>query len=567
VNYSLADTLWMLFGIATIFLMQAGFAMLETGFNRAKNAVNIIMINITGFAVSALCFWTFGYGILFGADLWGVIGTPDFFAVRIGQLNRAVPPDAFLLFEMLFCATSATIVSGAVAERIKLSGFLVYCVLLSVFIYPVSGHWIWGGGFLQQLGFHDLSGSAAIHLTGGMAALACAKAIGPRLGKYESDGSPLAIPGHNLPMSGLGVFLLWIGWFGFNTVSVAASSGGDAPALIARTALTTCLAASSSTITAFFVTRRRYRKADASMIMNAALGGLVGITAGADIVSRSGAVAVGVICGFLVVFGVEFVEKKLKVDDPVGAISVHGICGAAGAICVGLLAEKGGLLYDGGFRFFGVQLLGVLCTAAWSLLACGAVSFCLNKILGLRVSHNDEVAGLDSSEHGCADAYADFMRSTVLIVSDNVSPIYPRREIPINKEMAAVATGAIGERIGGVKMTKIDIITQEARFEKLKDAMNAIGVTGMTVSHVLGHGIQRGNTSLYRGVEMNVRILPKIRIEIIVSTIPVEKVIETAKEVLYTGHIGDGKIFVSDIENVVKIRTGEEGYFALQDIE
>jgi Amt family ammonium transporter len=563
-NYSLADTLWILFGVVTIFTMQAGFAMLETGFNRAKNAVNLVMMNLIGFAAAALGFWISGYGLLFGADILGILGLPDMFAVRAGIGARGIPPDAFLLFEMLFCATSVTIVSGAAAERIRFSGFIIYAALLGGIIYPVSAHWIWGGGFLQSLGLHDLSGSAAIHLSGGMAALACARILGPRLGKYNGDGTPNAIPGHNLPLSGLGVFLLWIGWFGFNAVSVAASTAGAAA--IARTALATCISAASATLTAFAFTRIRYRKADASMIMNATLGGLVGITAGADVVSRSGSAAIGVICGFLTVGGVELVEKKLKIDDPVGAVSVHGFCGAAGTICVGLLAEKGGLLYEGGPALLGIQILGVAAVAGWTLAVCGALSLGLKTLGLLRADHNDEVSGLDKSEHGCADAYADFMKSTVPLVSDDVAPIHPRRSIPVNTETAPVDGAGIGLRIGGVKMTKVDIITQESRFEKLKDAMNAIGVTGMTVSHVLGHGIQRGNTSLYRGIEMNARILPKIRVEIVVSTVPVQKVIDTAKEVLYTGHIGDGKIFVSDIENVVKIRTGEEGYYALQDI-
>jgi Amt family ammonium transporter len=564
-NYSLADTLWIMFGTVTIFTMQAGFAMLETGFNRAKNAVNIAMLNMVGFAAAALAFWTFGYGLLFGADIRGIIGLPDIFAVRAGQTARGIPQDAFLLFEMMFCATSVTIVSGASAERIRFSGFIALAVLMGSVIYPVSAHWIWGGGFLQRLGFHDLSGSAAIHLSGGMAALACAKTLGPRLGKYNRDGSPNAIPGHNLPLSGLGVFLLWIGWFGFNTVSIAAASAGTAA--IARTALTTCISASSAILAAVVLTRFRYRKADASMIMNAALGGLVGITAGADVVSRSGSALIGMVCGVLTVTGVELVEKKLKIDDPVGAVSVHGFCGAAGAICVGLLAEQGGLLYEGGPALLGIQLLGVISAGGWALVLCGVLCLGLKALGLLRVSHNDEVSGLDKSEHGCADAYADFMKSTVPLVSDDVTPVHPKRNIPVNTKAAPVAQTGIGLRIGGVKMTKVDIITQESRFEKLKDAMNAIGVTGMTVSHVLGHGIQRGNTALYRGVEMNARILPKIRVEIVISTVPVQKVIDTAKEVLYTGHIGDGKIFVSDIENVVKIRTGEEGYYALQDIE
>ncbi|GHV95606.1 hypothetical protein AGMMS50293_19260 [Spirochaetia bacterium] len=565
-NYSLMDTLWVLSGIIMIFLMQAGFAALETGFNRAKNAVNIIMENMVGLVVAVLCFWAIGYGLLFGTDIGGIIGMPDAFAVRISQKVRAISPDAFLLFEMLFCATAVTIISGATAERIKFSGYILYVALISMIVYPVTGHWIWGGGFLQQLGFHDLSGSTAIHLVGGMAALVCSRSIGPRLGKYNQDGTPNAIPGHNLPLSGLGVFLLWIGWFGFNTVSVISTSDAAAE-LIARTAITTCLSAVSATFIAFILTRIRYRKTDASIIMNATLGGLVGITAGADVVSRSGAAAIGVISGIVVVFGIEFVEKKLKVDDPVGAVSVHGFCGAIGTICVGLLAERGGLLYEGGPKLLGVQLLGVFSAGLWSLIACNGVCFCLNKIIGLRIAHNDEVAGLDSIEHGCADAYADFMKSAVSIVSDDVEPIYPRRNIPVNTQTAPVGQEGIGLRIAGVKMTKIDIITQESRFEKLKEAMNNIGVTGMTVSHVLGYGIQRGNTTLYRGVEMNARLLPKIRIEIIISTIPIQTVIEKAKEVLYTGHIGDGKIFVYDIENVVKIRTGEEGYFALQDIE
>lgn len=549
--YSSVDTIWVLLGAVLVFFMQAGFAMVETGFTRAKNAGNIIMKNLMDFALGTIVFWVIGFGIMFGTSNFGLIGTPDFF-VR-GDYSSTIPSYAFLIFQTVFCATAATIVSGAMAERTKFLAYCIYSVVISAFIYPVSGHWIWGGGWLSQLGFHDFAGSTAVHMVGGVSAFIGAKIIGPRIGKYSKDGESRAIPGHSLTLGALGVFILWFCWFGFNGGSTVSATGDESLLSMSSIFVTTNLAAAAAATVTMIITWIRYKKPDVSMTLNGALGGLVGITAGCDMVSPAGALFIGIISAFIIVFGIEFIDKVLKVDDPVGAVGVHGLCGAAGTIMVGIFALDGGLLYGGGFNFVAVQTIGVLAVIAWVGITMAIVFSIIDYTVGLRVSREEEITGLDIEEHGIASSYADFM-------------ILPQAE-------AAVAAPSIDQAVPveyntskvNAKMTKIVVITKQSKFEKLKAAMDQIGITGMTVTNVLGCGMQKGSLEYYRGAPLEINLLPKVKVEIVVCKIPVPIVIDAIKKALYTGHIGDGKIFVYDVENVIKIRTGEEGYDALQD--
>lgn len=557
--FQAVDVIWTLVAAALVFFMQAGFAMVETGFTRAKNAGNIIMKNIMDFAIGSLVFWVLGFGIMFGASQAGIIGLPGFFATGDG-VNPALPGPVFLMFQTVFCATAATIVSGAMAERTKFIAYCLYSIVISAVIYPVSGHWIWGGGWLSKLGFHDFAGSSAVHMVGGIAALVGAALLGPRIGKYDKNGRPKAIPGHSLTLGALGVFILWFGWFGFNPGSTVSATGDATLISMGSIFITTNLAAAAAATVAMIITWVRYRKPDVSMTLNGALGGLVAITAGCDAVSPAGAVAIGSIAAVVIVFGIEFIDKVLKIDDPVGAIGVHGLCGAAGTILVGIFAVDGGLLYGGGLGYVGVQILGVLAVAVWVTVAMLIVFTIIKKTVGLRVSREEEISGLDLEEHGLVSSYADFMPMTITS-EDGETSISMAAAVPtIYKKSEQIL-------VSDVKMTKIEIITKQNKFDALKVALNDIGISGMTVSNVLGCGMQRGSMEYYRGIEMEIRLLPKVRVEIVVCRIPVETVIEAAKRVLYTGKIGDGKIFVYDVENAVKVRTGEEGYDALQDEE
>lgn len=556
------DVIWTLIAAALVFFMQAGFAMVETGFTRAKNAGNIIMKNLMDFAIGSLIFWVLGFGLMFGASQAGIIGLPSFFATGDG-VNAALPGPVFLIFQTVFCATAATIVSGAMAERTKFISYCLYSLAISAVVYPVSGHWIWGGGWLSQLGFHDFAGSTAVHMVGGLAALIGAKILGPRIGKYDKDGKPKAIPGHSLTLGALGVFILWFGWFGFNPGSTVSATGDDTLISMGNIFVTTNLAAAAAATVGMIVTWLRYKKPDVSMTLNAALGGLVAITAGCDAVSPAGSVAIGAIAGFVIVFGIEFIDKVLKIDDPVGAIGVHFMCGATGTILVGVFALEGGLLYGGGFNYLGVQILGVLAVAAWVTIAMLIIFGLIKKTVGLRVSDAEEIAGLDIEEHGLVSSYADFM--PLLSITETGEEVPTNIAVHIDDAVPTIRRKADATIGSDVKMTKVEIVTKQAKFEALKVALNGIGITGMTVTNVLGCGMQKGSTEYYRGVEMDIKLLPKVRIEVVVCKIPVETVIETAKSVLYTGKIGDGKIFVYDVENVVKVRTGEEGYAALQD--
>ena len=566
------DVGWTLVAAALVFFMQAGFAMVETGFTRAKNAGNIIMKNLMDFSLGTPIFWILGFGIMFGAAS-PFFGGFDFFAD--GVVGEGYDWTT-LIFQTVFCATAATIVSGSMAERTKFSAYCIYSMIISAVIYPVSGHWIWGGGWLAELGFHDFAGSTAVHMVGGVAALVGAAILGPRIGKYTKDGKARAIPGHSLTLGALGCFILWFCWFGFNGGSTVALSGGGAE-VASRVFVTTNMAAAVATVTVMCITWIRYKKPDVSMTLNGSLAGLVAITAGCDMVTPFGSVIIGICAGFAVVFGIEFVDQKLKVDDPVGAVGVHCINGALGTILTGLFAyyngtevEPLGVFYGGGFHFFGIQVLGVVAVIAWVAITMTIVFNVIKHTIGLRVSEAEEIMGLDKPEHGLSYAYADFMPvvpavlgtkagETAAKIKDTI-PVAVEKAVPVTKVTTEGTAAA-----GGHKLSKIVIIAKQSKFEVLKEALASIGVSGMTVTNVVGCGVQKGAPEYYRGAEVDVTLLPKMKMEVVVSKVPVETVVETVKKVLYTGHIGDGKIFVYDVENVVKVRTGAEGFDALQD--
>ena len=565
---SALDTGWMLIGAALVFFMQAGFAMVETGFTRAKNAGNIIMKNLMDFCLGTPLFWFIGFGLMFGAG-GKFIGTLDFFAD--GVVSEGYNWGT-LIFQTVFCATAATIVSGAMAERTKFSAYCVYSAIISAVIYPISGHWIWGGGWLSELGFHDFAGSAAVHLVGGVAAFVGAKILGARIGKYDKDGKPRAILGHSLTLGALGVFILWFCWFGFNGGSTVALSGG-ADETAARVFVTTNLSAAMATVTVLAITWIRYKKPDISMTLNGSLAGLVAVTAGCDTVTPMGAAAIGIIAGFVVVFGIEFIDQKLKIDDPVGAVGVHGMCGAVGTLLVGVFGyyEYGtnnvnpvGLVYGGGFNALLIQFIGVISVIAWVSITMTIAFLIIKNTMGLRVSKEEEIMGLDIQEHGISSAYADFMPVPQILGTKAGQKLAESLESDVATETVPVIKLDEDTKTDG-KIHKIVIVTKHSRLEALKEAMNNIGVTGMTVTNVMGVGQQMGASEYYRGAKLDITLLPKIKMEIVVTAIPVETVVNTAKDVLYTGHIGDGKIFVYEAQNVVKVRTGETGYDALQD--
>ena len=563
--YSSLDTIWVLLGAALVFFMQAGFAMVETGFTRAKNAGNIVMKNLMDFCLGTPIFWLIGFGIMFGAGN-GFFGWLDPMVKRdYSFLGLSFPLPAYLIFQTVFCATAATIVSGAMAERTRFSAYCIYSMAISAIVYPISGHWIWGGGWLAQLGFHDFAGSTAVHMVGGVAALIGAKLLGPRLGKYDKDGKPRAILGHSLTLGALGVFILWFCWFGFNGCSTVSMTGDGTLYAAGSIFVTTNLAAAVAACTTMCITWVRYKKPDVSMTLNGALGGLVAITAGCDLVSPFGAAVIGFIAAFVIVFGIELVDKTLKVDDPVGAIGVHGMCGAAGTLLTGLLALDGGLLYGGGIRFFLVQLLGVVSVILWVAVTMIIIFTAIKKTIGLRVSEAEEIAGLDIMEHGLASSYADFAPVGAvpgILGAGSASGAVPMQAaVPVTE--APPLTAPHPDRPD--RYWKLVLVFKQSRFEKLKAAMEEIGVTGMTVTQVLGCGMQKGASEYYRGVPVEMSLLPKMKVEIVVCKVPVQTVVDTARKALYTGHIGDGKIFIYEIQNVVKIRTGQQGYDALQD--
>lgn len=563
---------WFLIGAALVFFMQAGFAMVETGFTRAKNAGNIIMKNLMDFCIGTVMFVFLGFGLMMAEDyMFGFIGIPNLGIFTDFGGFIAENASSFV-FNLVFCATAATIVSGSMAERTKFISYCIYSAVISLIVYPIEAGWIWNSqGWLAQLGFHDFAGSAAIHSVGGVTALIGAIMVGPRLGKYVRDKKSgkvtkvNAIPGHSITLGALGCFVLWFGWYGFN-----GAAAWD-KASLASIFLTTTIAPAVATCTTMIFTWIKNGKPDVSMCLNASLAGLVGITAGCDALDALGSFVVGIVSGVLVVVVVEFLDLKLHVDDPVGAVGVHLANGVWGTIAVGLLANPSapagleGLFYTGSAKLLGVQVLGIAAVLVWTIITMTIAFFIIKKTVGLRVSEEEEIKGLDVTEHGLPSAYADFAPAVESLDYGYDDAVAVTGDIPVAE---AIPVKKIPSFDGdSPKFTKIEIICKESKFETLKAAMMNIGITGMTVSHVLGCGIQKGKPEYYRGIPVEANLLPKVQIDIVVSKVPVRSVIETAKRVLYTGHIGDGKIFVYDVENVVKIRTGEEGYDALQDVE
>lgn len=570
---------WFLIGAALVFWMQAGFAMVETGFTRAKNAGNIIMKNLMDFCIGTIVFSLLGYTLMMGEDtLFGLIGLPNLDMFTHFKEFITSPGDgtftgaSTFVFNLVFCATTATIVSGAMAGRTKFSSYCIYSAVISLFIYPIEAHWIWGGGWLSKLGFHDYAGSCAIHMVGGIAALVGASMLGERIGKYErdKDGKVVkvnAIPGHSITLGALGVFILWLGWYGFN--GAAATNVSELSSIF----ITTTVAPSVATVTTMIYTWIKNGKPDVSMCLNASLAGLVGVTAGTDAYDIIGSAAVGLVSGLLVVWVVEFLDLKLHIDDPVGAVGVHMANGIWGTIAVGLFANPDapaglkGLFYTGEFKQLGLQLLGFASVAAYAAVMMIITFTIIKKTNGLRTTAEEEILGLDITEHGLPSAYPDFMPSVHKYTTyDDQDVIAVEGDTP---EAEAVPVKKMPTFDDGTshKFTKIEIVCKEAKFDRLKKAMSKIGITGMTVSHVMGYGTQKGKPEYYRGVAVETNLMPKVQVDIVVSKVPVRSVIETAKKALYTGHIGDGKIFVYDVENVVKVRTGEEGFDALQDSE
>ena len=566
---------WFLIGAALVFWMQAGFAMVEAGFTRAKNTGNIIMKNLMDFCIGTCTFILIGFSLLLGEDMVGLIGKPGFDIFT----SYADFDWSNFVFNLVFCATTATIVSGAMAERTKFLSYCIYSGVISALIYPIEAHWIWGGGWLAQMGFHDFAGSCAIHMVGGISALIGAKILGPRIGKFTKDKSGKitkvnAFPGHNLAIGALGVFILWLGWYGFN--GAAATSVEQLGSIF----VTTTIAPAIATVTCMIFTWVRYGKPDVSMCLNASLAGLVAITAPCDVTDALGAIIIGIVSGLLVVFGVWFLDYVLRVDDPVGAVAVHCLNGIWGTIAVGLFATTSapgnddliGLFYGGGFTLLGKQLIGFAAVAAWTVVTITITFLVIRAVVGLRVTEEEEIVGLDAMEHGLASAYSGFsimdVSNTMMMdVNENTnlgtddykaaSDAQKNAAVKVVKAPAAADTG----------MYKVVIISKLSRYDKLRKAMNDLGVTGMTVTQVMGCGVQKGAGEKYRGVEIDATLLPKVKVEVVVSSIPVDQVIEAAKKVLYTGHIGDGKIFVYNVDRVVKVRTGEEDTDALQDVE
>ena len=566
---------WFLIGAALVFWMQAGFAMVEAGFTRAKNTGNIIMKNLMDFCIGTCTFILIGFSLLLGEDMVGLIGKPGFDIFT----SYADFDWSNFVFNLVFCATTATIVSGAMAERTKFLSYCIYSGVISALIYPIEAHWIWGGGWLAQMGFHDFAGSCAIHMVGGISALIGAKILGPRIGKFTKDKSGKitkvnAFPGHNLAIGALGVFILWLGWYGFN--GAAATSVEQLGSIF----VTTTIAPAIATVTCMIFTWVRYGKPDVSMCLNASLAGLVAITAPCDVTDALGAIIIGIVAGLLVVFGVWFLDYVLRVDDPVGAVAVHCLNGIWGTISVGLFAttsapgndELVGLFYGGGFTLLGKQLIGFAAVAAWTVVTITITFLVIRAAVGLRVTEEEEIVGLDAMEHGLASAYSGFsimdVSNTMLMdVNENTNLGTDDYKAASDTQKNAAVKVVKAPETTDTGMHKVVIISKLSRYDKLRKAMNDLGVTGMTVTQVMGCGVQKGAGEKYRGVEIDATLLPKVKVEVVVSSIPVDQVIEAAKKVLYTGHIGDGKIFVYNVDRVVKVRTGEEDMEALQDVE
>ena len=565
---------WFLIGAALVFWMQAGFAMVEAGFTRAKNTGNILMKNLMDFCIGTIVFILIGFGLLLGEDVVGLIGRPGFDIFT----SYANFDWSNFVFNLVFCATTATIVSGAMAERTKFLSYCIYSGVISAVIYPIEAHWIWGGGWLSQIGFHDFAGSCAIHMVGGLSALIGAKMLGPRIGKFVKDKSGRitkvnAFPGHNLPLGCLGCFILWLGWYGFN--GAAATSVEQLGSIF----LTTTVAPATATVVCMIFTWIRYGKPDVSMCLNASLAGLVAITAPCDVTDCFGALVIGAVSGVLVVFGVWFLDYVLRVDDPVGAVAVHFCNGVWGTLAVGLFATTStpgndtltGLFYGGGFQLLGLQILGVVSVCAWTAVTITLTFLIIKATVGLRVSEEEEIVGLDACEHGLPSAYAGFsimdVSNTMTMDVNENTDLGQDSYVDASEAQKEAAVKVVNTAVAATGIYKVSIISRLSRYDQLKKAMNDIGVTGMTVTQVMGCGVQKGAGEKYRGVEMDATLLPKVKVEVIVGNIPVEKVVEAAKKALYTGHIGDGKIFVYNVDKVVKVRTGEEDLDALKDVE
>ena len=565
---------WFLIGAALVFWMQAGFAMVETGFTRAKNAGNILMKNLMDFCIGTVVFILIGFSLLLGEDMMGLIGKPGFDIFT----SYADFDWSNFIFNLVFCATTATIVSGAMAERTKFLSYCIYSGIISALIYPIEAHWIWGGGWLAQMGFHDFAGSCAIHMVGGISALIGAKILGPRIGKFTKDKSGKitkvnAFPGHNLPIGALGVFILWLGWYGFNGAACTSVEQ------LGSVFVTTTVAPAIATVVCMVFTWVRYGKPEVSMCLNASLAGLVAITAPCDVTDVAGSIIIGAVAGVLVVFGVWFLDNVLHIDDPVGAVAVHCLNGIWGTLAVGLFATTSapgndsviGLFYGGGFKQLGIQFIGFAGVTAWTAVTITIAFLIIKATVGLRVSEEEEIVGLDSMEHGLPSAYAgfsimDISNTMTMDVNENTNLGVENYEAA-SPAMRDAAVKVVKAPVADTGMYKVSIIAKLSRYEKLKKAMNDIGVTGMTVTQVMGCGVQKGAGEKYRGVEMDATLLPKVKVEVIVGSIPVDTVIDAAKKVLYTGHIGDGKIFVYSVNRVVKVRTGEEDIEALHDVE
>lgn len=549
-----ADTIWIAICTVLVFFMQTGFAMLETGFTRKKNSCNVIMKNIMDFAVGSIFYWILGFGIMFGATT-GVVGVIDLFSNGdYSAASQTIPQPVFMAWQLVFCATSATIVSGAMAERTAFKSYLIYSAVMSAVVYPISGCWIWNAdGWLAQLGFHDFAGGTAVHLLGGSAAFAGAAVLGARIGKYDKKKKSRAILGQNIPLAALGAFILWVSWFGFNGGSVVTSESGFDLVAIGSVFMNTILSSSACAVSAMIITWVRYGKSDITMTLNGIVAGLVAVTAGADQLPHYAALLVGVGAAFVMIYGIEFIDHICKVDDPVGAISVHGLCGAFGTIMTGVFSVEKGVIYTGRFNFLGVQLIGVLSVAVYGLAAMTLLFVILKHTVGIRVSEKAEIMGLDRSEHGWQSNVTDDLISD--LSDGNAKSV---TQIDLSKPIDRSAYKADG------KIRKVVILMNSSKFESLKDALDEIDITGMTVTNVNGCGIQKGSTDYYRGSEAKSHLLPKIKVEIVISTVPLGLLVDTVKRVLYSGNIGDGKIFVYEVENVIKIKTDEEGKMALE---
>ncbi len=553
--YSSVDTIWVLLGAALVFFMQAGFCAVEAGLTRVKNTGNIIMKNLMDMCLGTIFFWLIGFGIMQGADVLGIIGTPDPLIRGDYGVEGGYPSWAFVIFQTVFCATAATIVSGAMAERTKFSAYCIYSVLISMLVYPISGHWIWGGGWLAQLGFHDFAGSTAVHMVGGVAGLVGAIILGPRIGKYDKDGKARAIPGHNLMYAALGVFILWFAWFGFNGGSTVSATGDDVLQNMGLIFVNTNMAAAVGGVAAMMYTWIKYKKPDVSMSLNGVLAGLVGVTAGCDVVTPVGAFFIGLFCGILCPVVVELLDNKLKIDDPVGAVAVHGSCGAFGTILTGFFAVDGGVLYGGGVHFLLIQCLGVISVIAWVAVTMTIIFQIIKHTIGLRVSEEEEIVGLDIMEHAVESSYAGFATFDNIPVGD--SP---------EAQKAVKAVKLIHEHAEG-KISNVSIITNKSKFEALKHALEGVDIQGMSVTEISGCGVQKGSKAMYRGAAVETKLLPKIKVDIVVSKVPVQDVVDAARKALYTGGTGDGKIFITDVENVVRVSTGQQGVDAIQYVE